>query len=527
MFPRSHQRMATKNPLQETTTAIEQAIAANKSLQSRLLAKLEEISDTKRRNRLQCIQINTALENHLEDEANKDFGNDQLEFKMPNIGKSQKCRAWGNLDRKWKRHYFIDPDNSIPEPNADEIERRKWEGELASGSYVHRFTPWWKDEMSLLTKFAEEVRKEQHQQLQENDEGDDPVIVKDGDIDFCEVAKRVQKELAKKLFTSAQRSTFHLHNYSLAEGTIRKKYTPRPWIDHRIKFLNSLSPSINKRPFTKEETLKIMEALHLHHGNPNWATLAQHLNTSRTPFQIFRHAQTKLSNTLRDLSDPSILSKDEDELLLKYIAASGPQMVINNHANIVLTRRFFPQASAIQMSTRINQSLVNPQFVNEKWTEEEERMVVMGMKVYQGEYAAPKAAFLVDSRSSKMVCDKWNRSLNPCYNTQPFSQIEDRAMIAAVKKRKGIINSWSEITSKFPLRHPAAVKNRWMELAKREDIVKLQGNQYMRWGMQRLGRKIKKSRRNEDGDTADLDVLASSDFAVRFKKKLRTSSETL
>jgi hypothetical protein len=66
-----------------------------------------------------------------------------------------------------------------------------------------------------------------------------------------------------------------------------------------------------------------------------------------------------------------------------------------------------------------------------------------------------------------------------------------------------------------------------MELAKREDIVKLQGNQYMRWGMQRLGRKIKKSRRNEDGDTADLDVLASSDFAVRFKKKLRTSSETL
>ena len=517
-----------ENPLHEITEALEKAIAANKSLQSHLLAKLKKISELKRENRIKCLKINDALENHLRDEAMKEFGNDEIDFEMPETGKSVKCKQWINEDRKWKRRYFIDPDKCTPSPNTDEIQRRKWEGALASGTYAYRFTAWSKEESNLLITFAEEVRKEQQQQQQqqqqqENDQGgDDAVIVKDADIDFCEVAKRVKDKLATIKFSSAQKTTLYHHNYSL-QGTSRLQYTPRSWIDYRVKFLNALSPSINKQSFTKEESLKIIEFLHKDKGNPNWAALAQELNTSRTPFQVFTHAQTKLYHSLRDLSHSSIFTRDEDELFFKFIAASGPQMVINSHTTTVMARRLFPHASGVQILNRANQSFINPQFINEKWSDEEERMLVMGMKVY-GENAAPKAALLLDNRASRMVTDKWTRSLNPCYNTQPFSETEDKALIAAVKKRNSKIDNWNNIASKFPTRNPRMIINRWMELGKREDVAKLHGNQFVRWGVKQIGRTVRKSRR-KDGDTGE-EVLTSSDFAVRFKKRQRIAEET-
>jgi len=40
------------------------------------------------------------------------------------------------------------------------------------------------------------------------------------------------------------------------------------------------------------------------------------------------------------------------------------------------------------MLNRANQSLLNPQFATEKWSDEEERTLVMGMKVYGTENAA-------------------------------------------------------------------------------------------------------------------------------------------
>jgi len=125
--------------------------------------------------------------------------------------------------------------------------------------------------------------------------------------------------------------------------------------------------------------------------------------------------------------------------------------------------------------------LLNPQFVNEKWSDEEERTLVMGMKVYGTENALPKAALLLDNRAAKLVSDKWTRSLNPCYNTQPFSETEDKALVAAVKKRNGKIENWNDIASKFPTRNPRMIINRWMETGKRKDVAKLHGNQFMRW----------------------------------------------
>jgi len=113
--------------------------------------------------------------------------------------------------------------------------------------------------------------------------------------------------------------------------------------------------------------------------------------------------------------------------------------------------------------------------------------------------------------------------MNPCYNTQPFTAKEDKALIAAAKKTNASPDDWNAVALKFPSRNPRSLLNRWMELGKKEDVAKLQGNQLMKRGLRRIGRRVLRSTRNkkvvrDEGD----DVLTASDFAVRFKKKQRT-----
>jgi hypothetical protein len=373
--------------LQATSNALEKAIQANLDIQAELIAKLRHIAQVKQNNRLQCTKIKSALERHLDSRIDEELGNknnaDETTAQTEGNVKSYMNKQWNDNDNlKWKRRYFVDPERSKPEPNDDEIRRRTWEGDLASGDYVNRLVPWSKIEINALIECAEEVRKEQ-QQEEEND-----LPVKDADIDFHKVAARVEAKLSKKKFTPSQMAR---HTYSLPDGTTKNKHIPRSWVDYRIKFLCSASPSINKRPFTKAESLKIIELLHSYDGDPPWHLVARTLGTSRTPFQCFQHAQIKLTNTLKETGNTAMLTKDEDELLFKFIAASGPQFVLNTYST-VMVQKMFPHANHNRIMLRAHMSLMNPQFANENWSEREERMLALGMKVYDGcEMATGKA----------------------------------------------------------------------------------------------------------------------------------------
>jgi hypothetical protein len=169
-------------------------------------------------------------------------------------------------------------------------------------------------------------------------------------------------------------------------------------------------------------------------------------------------------------------------------------------------------------------SLVNPQYVNEKWSEEEERTLAMAMKVYsETDNALAKASFLLDGRSAKMVADKWIRSLNPCYNTQPFSDKEDKDLIAAVKQLNANPENWNKVASKFPNRNPRALLSRWMELAHVNDVAKMQGNQLVQRGVRRLGRKKLNKSKSIQNEVETDDVLTPEDFALRLKKRKRVT----
>lgn len=504
--------------LDKAAQLIEEALAANLALQSQYKKKLEEISKIKVQNRLDCIEIKNALHRHWKQK----YDTEEVGGSAGDVTRRK------TADTKWKRRYFIDSKKSTPPPNSDTVLRRKWEGDLASETYLYRFTPWSKEELSVLLETAEEVRNEQRQRLRQERERSrtdarqiDP-IVKDADINFREVATRVYKKLSKTKPTNAQKASLKSHTYSLSEEMVKANYVPRPWMDYRIKFLNSVSPSINKRPFTKVESMKIIEFLHKYNGNPPWHLVAQALNTSRTPFQCFHHAQTKLSHTLSDLSSSVVFSPDEDELLFKFIAASGPQMVMNYHTTTLMAQKFFPQASHFQVLNRANTTLINPQFSNEKWKEEEVRTLAMAMKVYsKTDNPLARASFLLEGRSTKMVTDKWVNALNPCYSTKPFSYEEDRALMEAVKRVNATPENWNAIASEFPTRNPKALMSRWMELANVEDLAKMQAKQLVKRGIRRMGRRNAKTSRKVNRIEELEHSLSIDDFAVTFKKKQR------
>ena len=164
---------------------------------------------------------------------------------------------------------------------------------------------------------------------------DDECSVSDAEIDFYRVVQLMKEEVGKNPrpnVAQVQRSVTQCRN----------------------KFLTSVSPSINQAAFTHEESLKILEIVHTYSGHPPWDVVANRLNTLRTPFQCFRHYRTKF-----DVKTCRPWTRYEDELLLKYMATSGPQFVLNKAKAADLARRFFPDRSVRQVMLRAHSSLVN------------------------------------------------------------------------------------------------------------------------------------------------------------------------
>jgi len=158
--------------------------------------------------------------------------------------------------------------------------------------------------------------------------------------------------------------------------------------------------------------------------------------------------------------------------------------------------------------------------VNERWSETEERLLCLGMKVYhEHDFPISMASGLLESRAYKSTSDKWCRSLNPIYSTKPYTIREDKALLAAVKKSKVTPSpdNWKIIANQFPKRNPRSLMYRWVELAKEKDVLKLQGGSLIEKGIRNIGRKGKRR-----GQTGDDEELGPGDFALRIKKKRRT-----
>jgi hypothetical protein len=478
---RVHSR--TNNSSSDYRESLEVALQANRKLQTEVARQLQKIAIQKAENRRLSAQLTERLvqcwgridprqapviscEGPSRKEALELHKNETEVLKGWNKSKCGKFKY--DPIRRWSRQFFVDPLGSTPKPNQDAEKRRQLEKETF---FIHTSSPW-------STKLAQVLRECIEELARRN-------IPSHEDVNFETVATMMQ-----------ERSKEDDDSLSIIPKTAQ---------DVRMFYEHSLEKN---QPFTKEESLKILEYTHAN-SDTDWEAVAASLQ-NRTPWECFTHFTVKLRHI-----ENSVWTIEQDQILLKYLAAMGPQFVLDQGGAGHIASRLLPDKTAKHVLGRANVSLLNPNLDREYWTEPEEKKLTLCMKIYQNAEpsALNKASHHFPNRSGPTVASKWNRSLNPDFTWRPLTDEEDLRILEVVRDSGD--QGFAEITrNHFPNRYPQQIYDRWVETASEEDIVK-------KFGTKVLARGVKKGLvKREEGA-----LLSPEDFVVQVKKKTKLSSE--
>jgi hypothetical protein len=300
---------------------------------------------------------------------------------------------------------------------------------------------------------------------------------------------------------------------------------PRTAQECRSAYFTFADPNIVTTKFSKQESLFLLsmvrELAGHNKGNVDWYELTNKLNSQfysseskrRTPWQCFKHFR---SNLQKDSSRCPPWTAEEDELLLKYIAAHGPQFIFGGDAVAQACQNLFPLRDPKQVYQRAHSSLVNPNYVHDRWDINEERKLALLMRAYSDKPNPIRHASSTDHfphRAQIRVTSKWNRSLDPTVSYAPFSAAEDDKLLAAVNEVgfESCSGPMASIIKMFPNRSRDQLWTRWTELAAESEIAsKLQS----RLIEKSFGRK--KGLLGNDGDG----LMRTDDFVIQKKKKM-------
>jgi Myb-like DNA-binding domain len=434
-------------------SAMEAALAANLKLQDTLRLEMARIAAAKASNRAQVAALTRQW------------------FSLHSwpIQKSPPPLS-ADLKRKWNRRFFYDSKSRIREPssNPDTVQRRAIESRYF---WHHLQPPWSKKENEALLAAVAECCGSKDSTSTDSTMPDDHVESASIDIDFTRVAQTLSGPRKKKDQTKARTK----QECQIQCELLQKKKSP---------FTKSELKIISQRVSSVNECLTPML----------WEEIATELSThsqTRTAHDclVAYHAIVKSPSTTSVLSTvpSSAWTVLEDELLLKFLAAAGPQMVVDSRNALLqgtLLQQLLPNKSKKQLFTRIQQSLLNPNLHRREWSPTEERRLAILMKLYHintdrtmsSESASVWRSdlFLASThchgRTIKSVADKWQRSINPDYSSRPFTTAEDQRLLAVLRSQPAM--GWSELSSlHFKDRHPNRLLSRWSELATDQDIV--------------------------------------------------------
>ena len=99
------------------------------------------------------------------------------------------------------------------------------------------------------------------------------------------------------------------------------------------------------------------------------------------------------------------------------------------------------------------------------WTLEEDNLLRNAVAQFpHGSVRWEVVAKSVSRRNMKQCRERWEFHLNPEISKEPFTQYEDRVIVAQQKK---IGNRWTLIAEQLPGRTSSSVKNRWYTVLKR------------------------------------------------------------
>jgi hypothetical protein len=432
-------------------TTLEQALQSNLALQAAVVTELEQLAQKKAENRRAAARLAQELSRTWKQ-------SDAALTSTPPVPK--------NSYRQWKRNFFMDKDGSKPEPNPDVLRRRVLENQ----TFLHHLQPPWS---TKETKALEAVVKE----IESTASASSPAKT-----DFIRVASLLNERLGR------------------SADSIVKPRTPLECQRYTHMHRKVL-------PFSKEESRIIFEKVHLvQDGYPDWQAIAESLPNDRTAWECLVAYQTKLCPTMQQ---QQAWTPAEDQLLLQYMAASGPQFVVDGDAMVHIAARLLPGRSRKQVLARVNQSILNPNLHRDAWSEEEERRLAICMKVYcDTPNDLYRAAAHLPHRANKSVVEKWARSLNPEHSSRPFTKQEDQALVAAARANPE--QGWTELARRnFPDRHPQRIAARWSEHASDQDILARSGESM-----------VKKRAKRSLAANADEDArLNLDDFVVQVHKK--------
>lgn len=233
-----------------------------------------------------------------------------------------------------------------------------------------------------------------------------------------------------------------------------------------------------EKPFTKDELKRLVSSIDESSDEIAWKSLADTLSVNRsvscTPFQCLA-ACKKVDEAKKKKKNSSVWTSDEDSLLLKFMLASGSQLMLdyqNPFFQWTFPVELFPDKTKKQVFDRINGSSLNPRLADGEWTDFEERKLTVLMKIYRGDVLLVSKHM---NRALKAVSDKWQRTLNPEYSTIPFSKEDDAKLISIIRSQPQL--GWRDISrDHFPDRHPQRLMNRWSDLATDADIIAREEN---------------------------------------------------
>jgi len=429
---------------------LETALASNRELQATVAAEIERLVQAQASNRRQAASLTQELISLQKQQITQETTTATacLTPPFPAI----------DYERKWSRRFFVDSDGSEPEPNADARKRREWEATNNSFCY-HLRPPWTKKE----TKDLKDVIASSASTLFTNSNTSNDVL-----NSFEPVAVALEEKRQLALAKSRQKNVLLL---------------ARTAEECQVQYNNQV---LNTKALTKSETKMIRQQVDEHKFSADtdaavegqtavdWGAVAGSFSTPqhpRTPFDCLAAFKSSQSN--------SRWTPLEDEVLLKFLAATGPQSVLEFNKNTLLQQNLLVNLlhtkSKAQILNRANLSLLNPRFKSDRWSEAEERRLPILMKIYHNHAAARASSdtfrtALHFDRNSKAVVDKWNRTLNPEYSTRPFSAQEDEQLLALVRANRSI--GWAELSrDHMPHRHHQRLSSRWQEICTDQDVL--------------------------------------------------------
>ena len=419
---------------------LEAALVSNRQLQAALRAELERVVHCQISNRRQAA---AWMEEMVEQKCAAECA---LATPPPLPAKAE---------RRWSRRFFVDAnkEQTEPEPNADTLQRR--ELERNDNHFFHHLRPPWS---STEIKYLKEVIHEQEQHVAE---ASTAPTRSSPTLDYEQVAA-ILKEKCRM-------------NLTISNKALQLARTAE---ECRLQHNHILSKALTKLE-AKQMCQQVTEGKFSAVGSTSdvvdWEKIAASLSTDqyvRTPFDCLAAYMSAQKKTR-----PWTIQ--EDEVLLKFIAAAGPQAVLESKNALVqhLLIHLLPTKTKQQIFARANSSLLNPKLKNDRWSEAEERRLAILMKIYhrpQIEDGRSRDLFLPSlhfDRHNQAVLNKWNRSLNPEYSpVRPFTLQEDKRLLSVMRADLSI--SWADLSRKhFPNRHMQRLLMRWQELATDNDIL--------------------------------------------------------